>query len=1064
MPHWNSWHRGAEELSPLLDSLSIYMSEVIRTDGNLPMFGGSLNLEFLYPYKTLAFLKHLSQIGIISSPQFSPHHHRKTYCGRCYSTGTTSEGNEQSRHSVAVKTRYENLTSLLEGQEPGYYDEAWYHMQHELANADALLVNRLMVYLSTSKRGIDQVRVLGLGERLKISEFGSGASEALTQAFLYHKMIDDAYLFVCKLVEENSIKALKAVKGLIVFGIDNGLWTIAEQAFKLVPDSIIDDTKLLVPEDVVSEVQEYLNKYLAWVAAKPMDSYTPEFSVWLGTGVLAVLLSLKTSERAKEAVYVLKALHEQGWATGVGWPLWVGLMTQLHQFSLHRAAADVYLIYRNTPLKEYPTDCEISKLLYGTLISFGHLQDLRNIGLVFEDWLHFGSRPSEEACLYVMRQFASRGEILALKNFYEYYVSRFPVGIGVVSAMMHAHAVRGEIHDVLGWFQKLQNFKIPPDRYTYNILLNAYKRVGDIDSAIRRFFVMFHSKDELKPDLVTYQTLMSLCANRGDIEAVEHLLDMMKGQGIFPNQSIYNTVTYTYVNQRNPDKTRTASVIANEVFTTLKQGGRKWEKNHTYMWNNILVGYLWSQELPQIAATYEQMRGEKIPFDSYTYSILLHSLCLAGKTTEAEQVLDMLEKEKIMRLNQIHYATIMLDYMLRKDINKVWLIYNRMLQAGLSPTFITQAILIQVVSSAEYSEYRSLGGVLFLREAEAILAQTTSNLSVLDLQSPDNVKSAIPPFLFVPLMQVYAREGSHERTLELFQRFMVIQQRQSSGGTTPDLRMYLHVANSLLRSGNTKLLLDIWFEAKKTASRSAKRAIYRLSKTEKGDQKPILPNHGGSLCPLFSVVIRALALDRDPDKIAWERDQLIHQGFTLDNLNINDMVQGLIVSGRPLQAFALCEELLMPGYIDPLMLLTDRKYSRAPFYPFLRTLECLLAEGRSYLHVEGYKGMNQASRTRLAISFKRGTPKTWAAINELDDAEHKIMKEWLHQQSRLQWGRAPLEFFIWPTYDDTKDNTIFIKDLKEMIERDMAQKGRLCVPAEQLLVGQGHESEPGSMI
>ena len=150
----------------------------------------------------------------------------------------------------------------------------------------------------------------------------------------------------------------------------------------------------------------------------------------------------------------------------------------------------------------------------------------------------------------------------------------------------------------------------------------------------------------------------------------------------------------------------------------------------------------------------------------------------------------------------------------------------------------------------------------------------------------------------------------------------------------------------------------------------------------------------------------------------------------------------------------------MPGYIDPLMLLTDRKYSRASFYPFLRTLECLLAEGRSYLHVEGYKGMNQSSHAKIVMHFKRDTPKTWAAVNELGDAEHKIMKESLHQQSRLQWGRAPLEFLTWPTYDGTKDNTIFIKYLKEMIGRDMARNGSMCVPTEQVLVECEHQPQP----
>lgn len=1039
MLHSNFWLHGVEELTPLLDSLSVCVRGVLTAEVealNRRLMGETIHLEFLYPLRTLAFLKQFSRHRLASSTPLSSRRRRTIHCERYYSTGAKTDGDASAETSNLATDHYKSLKFLIKEFAPGHYDEAWRHVQNELATVSPHLINRTMEYLGTSDRKVDQVRIIELGARLQTSDFNSEGCEALTKAFLDRRKADDAYLLVNKVVEFNPFLALKAIGKLIAFGVDEDRWILAQRAFNLVPASLIDNTKRIAPEVIISQVHGFKTKYLSWMKEKPRGTYAPALAQWLGTGGLTSGLSRKTSEGAMEAYYYLRIIHREGWSAGVALSVWLDLMKQLQEHALHEAATETYLIYRDTPLRESPTAAEIATILYGTLKSFGHLGDFRNMERVFDDWFHFGSRPNEEACLYIMRQFARRGEVSVMKEFYNYYTSRFQIRIAVIEAMMHAYAIRGEIDEVHHWFDRLVDLELRPTRVVYNILIYAYKQADDVDSAFRRFYIMWNSRGETRPDIITFQTLLSLCANRGDIEAVEHLLSKMREQGIAPNQSIYNAVTFAYVKQRDVNVTQQASIIVNEVYRIKqdKKGG-----DPTRMWNNILVGYLWAQDLNQMAATYHQMRNEKIPFDSHTYAILMHSLCLTGKVSEADRMLEILEKDQSVKLNQTHYATIMLDHMLRKEIEKVWTAYNRMLKAGLTPTFITQAILIQVVASAEYREYRRLGGVLFLREAEAILAQATSDLSVLDLQSPDKVKSAIPPTLFVPLLQVYAREGSHERAVELFQRFMAIQEQKIPGNTKPDLAMYLHVANALLRSGDTKLLLSIWDEAKAVALRQAKRVIHGMPMPTTKNQKTVLPKDTRILCPLFSVVVRALSLDQNTSKLAWERDQFLYHGFHMDNININDMVQAFILNNRPVQAFTLCEEALMPGYADRVMELRGEK-SMPEFYPFLRTQECLLAEIQTYIHSPEQKGVK--SGESIMRRLQRDCPKTWTVLNELDSVEFRIGKERIFQQSRLDWGRQQSQTTL-PKYDESADTTMFVKVLMEDVKNDIARNKRV---------------------
>ena len=144
MLHSSFWLHGAEGLTPLLGSLSGGVSIAEVEALNRRILEGQLHLEFLYPSKTLAFMKQVSRHGLPPTPPVSSCHHQRSQCERYYSTRVKWENGDLPKILDSAKFLYKDLTSLLSKAtaEPGHYDEAWYHMQNELATASPRAMNK----------------------------------------------------------------------------------------------------------------------------------------------------------------------------------------------------------------------------------------------------------------------------------------------------------------------------------------------------------------------------------------------------------------------------------------------------------------------------------------------------------------------------------------------------------------------------------------------------------------------------------------------------------------------------------------------------------------------------------------------------------------------------------------------------------------------------------------------------------------------------------------------------------------------------------------------------------
>ena len=92
--------------------------------------------------------------------------------------------------------------------------------------------------------------------------------------------------------------------------------------------------------------------------------------------------------------------------------------------------------------------------------------------------------------------------------------------------------------------------------------------------------------------------------------------------------------------------------------------------------------------------------------------------------------------------------------------------YNDMIDKDISPSYITQAILIMgFLLNQDYASAEL---------ADKILAETIANSSEVDFFSSFDPATAVPSYLFTPHMEIYNKLSETNRSLEAFNKFFEV--------------------------------------------------------------------------------------------------------------------------------------------------------------------------------------------------------------------------------------------------------------------------------------------------
>lgn len=944
---------------------------------------GIVRLGFLYPTRALTFLRHLStpprrddhnffQFGKASSRRYKRQY---TVAGK----SSSSEVRFPAAEVVPeIDCQFLSIAHLRSTGAHDMFDEAWYHYMQEKDLGDALSQKRRRAwvhsYFENSDRRLEKERTVVMLQRIPADRKQPDDFRDIVHALIDLEMFESAFL----VLQDNVLNCHssqfagfeKFIGRCIMFN-----WDMAVKAWELLEGCPTDHPNKLDTHMIAYMVPDFKERFLNMVGK--MQGGTPEerFVHELLRGALRALTRSTLPEReSRDYEPFWKAMRSLD--VKIQADDYECILFHLYRHHNFTQATDLYLEYRGfSGLKAKDT------VLNAALRAFREQMDYRGMQMVFDDWFAFGSQPDQQAYYIIMREMAKHGEAVVVKELMDQFFDRFLVeNVRPLTHLMQAHIIRGELGEVVRVFEEIKGRGLHPDTICYNILINAYSKALDVDGALQRLREM-HSAN-LKPDAYTWTTLITLASERGDVENTERMFNEAREAGFEPNSMTYAALIAANVSA--------GDIEAAESVLQMAEDSREEMPNATPMtqlWNNLLTGYAWSGDSGKLNQAYNRMRISRVPFDEYTYGILMHSLCLADKVEAAENILRALREEGF-EPNEIHYATIMVGYMRRRNLAKVWDTFRDMGAQDISPYSTSLAILIQASAFVEHSRWRVRGGSLFLESAEEILAQVVAKKEVLDLLSMDPVKAATPSWLFTPLISIYGREGLYQPALEPFEAFIKLSAEQRPGGAKSTIKMYTALMNAHLKAKNTPAVRLVWGLVKELAE------MLSLPIVDDRQEPTVVWPRRHLLCVPFTIFINAMSDVGDFQSIDIELHALQKAGYEFDNNIWNTYVQAFARTGELPRAFMVCEVKLMPGWPARkgyfFIQESELKGAFPTSYPFIRTLESLATELRQLENLVR-EGNRVAAGTLREL--ERLSPKTYEACQNLVKKEERIAKE-----------------------------------------------------------------------
>jgi len=300
-------------------------------------------------------------------------------------------------------------------------------------------------------------------------------------------------------------------------------------------------------------------------------------------------------------------------------------------------------------------------------------------------------------------------------------------------------------------------------------------RSGQFEEACRLFRLLVDQG--LKPELITFNSMINACGNSNKSEEALILLGKMKNLGVSPDVISYNSAI----------KACAQSGRLNEAMGLLKEMQQQNLKADYYTFNGILAAYSRDGNIEQIVAVMKQMIELKVKPDEVSY---LHAIDAARKSQRPDvsfQFYERMKKTNVKPSKQI-FTSLMNACGSTKSTNHHW---NFGAHRALGLLDEMESIGIRPDTRA----YSSCLSVL------ASHGKAKESLALLEKMQ----KARVAPneYSFSAVMKACTKVENWEAVLETYQRMI------TSDQCTPDLIIYQSVLKACAELGKAKVALDI---------------------------------------------------------------------------------------------------------------------------------------------------------------------------------------------------------------------------------------------------------------
>jgi len=206
--------------------------------------------------------------------------------------------------------------------------------------------------------------------------------------------------------------------------------------------------------------------------------------------------------------------------------------------------------------------------------------------------------------------------------------------------IIHAYCKEGDLENAFQFHNKMVENSFKPDVVTCNTLMNGLCQYGKLDKALK-LFESWVEKGK-KVDVITYNTLIHALCKDSNVDMALHFFVDMEARGLQPDAFTYNVVLSALSEAERSEE-------AQNMLHKLEDSGKLSEKYYPVM-NE-------TGKNPDLKCDTE-IGGNAQSDDQENYNKRVNELCIGGQLKEAKAILDEM-MQKGMSVDSSTYITLM---------------------------------------------------------------------------------------------------------------------------------------------------------------------------------------------------------------------------------------------------------------------------------------------------------------------------------------------------------------------------------------------------------------------
>ncbi|KAL6227057.1 hypothetical protein ACLB2K_001016 [Fragaria x ananassa] len=363
-----------------------------------------------------------------------------------------------------------------------------------------------------------------------------------------------------------------------------------------------------------------------------------------------------------------------------------------------------------------------------------------NLGLeAFQRAGDYGFRLSTLSCNALLSALVKENEFGYVEFVYKEMIRRrIAADLYSFNIVINGLCKVGKLNKAKDVMDDMKAWGVAPNVVTYNTIIGGYYKLGGLgkmhkaDAMLKEMVLMPYDdvaaafkvfeemrREGLKPNVVTYNSLINgLCCD-GRLEEACGLRDEMLGLGLKPEIATYNALINGFCKKKMLKEARELfdticerGLVANVItFNTLIDGYCKNEMEeeayalhnmmierrvfpNTSTFNCLIAGSLTKGNIETAKKFLQQMEAKGVKADCITYDIRIDALCQDGEPRKAERLLNEMFT-KGLSPRHVTYNTLMDGYCREGNLKAALNLRARMEKEGKRANIATYNVLIK---------------------------------------------------------------------------------------------------------------------------------------------------------------------------------------------------------------------------------------------------------------------------------------------------------------------------------------------------------------------------------